>query len=98
METINGNLISEAKLPSDTIQSYDIVLRSKIVDWRARVFVAEEMIKRSLHLKEMIHWHNEHHRSTEKLRFYEAYYNGEWKYDGPSFLQSYKINGKLTIS
>ena len=98
MITQHGNTVSQAKLPNDTIQSYDITLRARIADWRARLFVAELKLKESLHLKEMLFYHGEMHRCSEKLRFYETFYQGEWKYSGPSFLQSYKINGKLTIS
>ena len=77
-ETKNGNLISEAKLPSDTIKSYDVILRARIADWRARMAVAEMKLEQCLHLKEMLFYHSEMHRCSEKLHFYETFYNGEW--------------------
>ena len=77
-ETKNGNLISEAKLPSDTIKSYDVILRARIADWRARMAVAEMKLKRAEHSDEMIFHCKDMQECCEKLRYNESRYSGEW--------------------
>lgn len=65
--------------PPNLTSYSNVMIRAKICHYRAKVFVCEAKLKEDLHLKEMIHYHNEMHFCSEKLKFYERIISGDWR-------------------
>jgi len=76
--------------PPNLTNYSDVMIRAKVQHYRAKIFVCEAKLKEDLHLKEMIHYHNEMHFCTEKLRYYESVISGQWRLNPEKYARSDK--------